>query len=153
MIRRCRGIEIAAVGQDCTSNDFAEFSEVQGTVLRLLSWPGYTGFDEKTLNRSGDLAAVAVMRNVSVEAMDTPQNARQILLILEFAFEASHLLTKCNRNPTATLILLDHLQHSQQVSQNELHNTEFLISTMPLQGSRSLRLKESRRLTGSIQNG
>jgi len=92
-------LSIAAVGQDCTSNDFAEFSEVQGTVLRLLSWPGYTGFDEKTLNRSGDLAAVAVMRNVSVEAMDTPQNARQILLILEFAFEAPHLLTKCNRNP------------------------------------------------------
>ena len=83
-------LSIAAVGQDCTSNDFAEFSEVQGTVLRLLSWPGYTGFDEKTLNRSGDLAAVAVMRNVSVEAMDTPQNARQILLILEFAFEAPH---------------------------------------------------------------
>jgi len=120
-------LSIAAVGQDCTSKDFAEFSEVQSTVVRLLSSPGYTGFDEKTLNRSGDLAAVAIMRNVSIEAMDTPQNMRQILLILRLAFETPNLITECNRNPTAAVMLLDRLQSSKNVSQNELDNTGFLV--------------------------
>lgn len=120
-------LSIVSVGQDCTSKDFAEFSDVQSTVVRLLASPGYTGSDEKTLNRSGDLAAVAIMKNVSIETMDTPQNIRQILLILRFAYEAPNLITECNRNPAATLILFDHLQNSKNVSQNELNNARFLI--------------------------
>jgi hypothetical protein len=118
---------VAAVGQDCTSRDFAAFSDVQSTVLRLLSSPGYTTVDEKTLNQAGDLAAVAIMRNVSIEAMQTPQNRRQILLILRFAFEAPNLIAGCNRNPTATLLLIDHLQSSNGLQDNELNNTRFLV--------------------------
>jgi len=121
-------LSIAAAGQDCTSKDFAAFSDVQSSVLRLLSSPGYTGVDEKTLNEAGDLAAVAIMRSISVEAMQSPQNRRQILLILRFAFEAPNLIAGCNRNPTGTLVLLDHLETANRGTQdNELNNTRFLV--------------------------
>ena len=121
-------LSVAALGQDCTSKDFAAFSDVQITVLRLLSSPGYTSIDEKTLNEAGDLAAVAIMRTVSIEVMGTPQNRRQILLILRFAFEAPNLIAGCNRKPTATLLLIDHLQASENgLQDNELNSTRFLV--------------------------
>jgi len=121
-------LSVAGLGQDCTSRDFVEFPDVQSTVSRLLSSPGYTGADEKTLNKAGDLAAFAVMKAVSIEAMGTPQNRRQILLILRFAFESPNLIAGCNRNPTATLVLIDHLQVSEDgLQDNELNNTRFLV--------------------------
>jgi len=66
---------IAVLGQDCTSKDFAEVSDVQSSLRRLLTSPGYTDKDQETLNAAGDLAAVAIMKSVSIEAMETPQNS------------------------------------------------------------------------------
>lgn len=121
-------ISIPAAGQDCGSKDFAEFSAVQSSVLHFLTSPGYTDNDYKTLNAAGDLAAVAIMKTLSVEAMEMPQNRRQILFILRFAFEAPDLIARCNRIPTTALLLLEHLEAANHgIQDNELSNTRYLV--------------------------
>jgi hypothetical protein len=119
-----------AHGQDCKSEDFASFSDVVGAVSRLLSFPGYTSFDEKILNRSGDLAAVAIIRSVSTAEMDLPERIRKILLILRMSFEAPQLIVACdNQRPTATIILLDRLQGSRTGAQfpTDIENTRIEV--------------------------
>ena len=119
-----------AHGQDCKAEDFKSFSDVKGAVSRLLSLPGYTSFDEKILNKSGDLAAVAIIRSLSTAEMGLPERIRQILLILRMSFEAPQLIVACdNRSPTATIILLDRLQGSKNGAQfpTDIENTRIEV--------------------------
>jgi hypothetical protein len=107
-------ISVTALAQDCSRDDFTTLSDVKGAVSRLLSFPGYTVGDESILNRSGDLAAVALMRSVSVQEMTLPERRRQILLILHLAFEAPQLIVESsNRTPTAAMLLLDKLERTE----------------------------------------
>ena len=102
-----------ALAQECSNEDFALFCETKAAVLRVLSYPGYTGWDEKVLNRAGDMAALAVMRSVSMEDLNSPEKARQTLLILHLAFAAPQLIAaKTNRRPTAAMLLLGHLSNA-----------------------------------------
>ncbi len=120
-------LSIGVHGQDCKSDDFAPFSDVKGAVSRLLSFPGHTDFDEKILNRSGDLAAVAIIKSISTAEIDSPEKIRQILLILRMSFEAPQVIVACDyRRPTATMILLDRLQCSKDAAQfqTEIENTK-----------------------------
>jgi hypothetical protein len=99
-----------AFAQQCSNDDFVSFCDTKAAVLRLLSYPAYTASDEKVLNRAGDMAALAVIRSVSMEDLDSPEKARQILLILNLAFAAPQLIaSNTNRRPTAAMLLLDHL--------------------------------------------
>jgi len=66
-----------ATAQKCSNDDFSSMSEVQAAVIRLLSYPAYTGWDEKILNRAGDMAALAVMRCVSMKDLDSPESKRR----------------------------------------------------------------------------
>ncbi len=114
-------LSIGALAQDCTPEDFASFSGVRGAVSRLLSFPGYTGWDEKIQNRSGDLAAIAVMKAFPNAEIDSPEKMRQSLLILRMAFANPELITGCgNRAPTASMLLLDHLQASKLGAQFQI---------------------------------
>jgi hypothetical protein len=115
----------AAFGQECSNDAFVSFCETKAAVLRLLSYPAYTGSDEKVLNRAGDMAALAVIRSVSTEDLNSPEKARQILLILNLAFAAPQLIaTNTDRRPTAAMLLLDHLSKTNyQVHVNEIENT------------------------------
>lgn len=100
----------AAFAQDCSNDDFVSFCETKAAVFRLLSYPAYTGSDEKALNRAGDMAALAVIRSISIEDLNSREKARQVLLILNLAFAAPQLIaTNTNRRPTAAMLLLDHL--------------------------------------------
>jgi hypothetical protein len=99
-----------AFAQECSNDEFVSFCETKTSVLRLLSYPAYTGSDEKVLNRAGDMAALAVIRSVSMEDLNSPEKARQILLILNLAFAAPQLIAaNTDRRPTAAMLLLDHL--------------------------------------------
>ena len=120
---------IGAIAQDCTQRDFASFDDVNAAVSRLLSFPGYTGFDEKILNRSGDLAAVAVTKSVTVQQMNSPEKARQVLLILHMAFAVPELIAdSCSRTPTVALLLLDELERTEYGRQpNVIENARFEI--------------------------
>jgi hypothetical protein len=122
-------LSVTALAQDCSQDELASFHDVKNTVLRLLSFPGYTGWDEKTLNRSGDLAAIGIMRSVTIREMDSPAKARQILLILHLAFEAPQLIAdSINKTPTATMLLLDELEHTKFGQQpNVINNSRFEI--------------------------
>lgn len=107
-------LSIGALAQDCTPEDFASFSDVRGAVFGLRSFSGYTGLDEKILNRSGDLAAIAVMKAFPNAEIASPEKMRQALVILRMAFAYPELITACgNRAPTASMLLQDHLQVSK----------------------------------------
>lgn len=122
-----------AFAQECSNDDFVSFCETKTSVFRLLSYPAYTGSDEKVLNRAGDMAALAVIRSISIEDLNSPEKARQILLILNLAFAAPQLIAaNTNRRPTAAMLLLDHLsktdyrEHVNEIEniRNEIqHNT------------------------------
>jgi hypothetical protein len=80
-----------AFAQECSTDDFGSFCETKAAVLRVLSYPAYTGSDEKVLNRAGDMAALAVIRSLSMEDLNSPEKARQIVLILKsFCRSSTH---------------------------------------------------------------
>ena len=84
-----------------------------------------TSSDEKVLNRAGDMAALAVIRSLSIEDLSSPEKARQTLLILNLAFAAPQLIAaNTNRRPTAAMLLLDHLSNTDYRQHvNEIENT------------------------------
>ncbi len=99
-----------AFAQECSNDDFGSFCQTKAAVLRLLSYPSYSSSDEKVLNHAGDMAALAVIRSVSMEDLNSPEKTRQILLILNLAFEAPQLIAaSTDRRPTAAMLLLFHL--------------------------------------------
>jgi hypothetical protein len=104
---------VTATAEDCWHEELAEFCQVRAAALRLLTEPVYTGSDEKILKRSGDLAAVAIMKTVPTKEVEKPENARQILLVLQMAFAAPQLITNpANKLPTASTLLLDRLEQT-----------------------------------------
>lgn len=103
---------------------------LRGAVSRLLSYPAYTGWDEKILNRAGDSAAVEVIRTVSIEDLKSPEKVRKVLLILDLAFAAPQLIASdTNRRPTAAILLLDEIKSSYcgQETCNEVENVRYEI--------------------------
>jgi hypothetical protein len=111
--------------QECSNDESGPFCQTKAAVLRILSYPAYTGIDEKVLNRAGDMAALAVIESVPIEDLDSPEKARQILLILNLAFAAPQLITSnTDRRPTAALLLLDHLSRTNYGREdvNEIEN-------------------------------
>ena len=122
-------LSVTATAQDC-SKQCSAYADVETAVSRLLSYPAYTSFDEKVLNRSGDLAAIAIMKRVSPQSMDSPETARQILLILFMAFASPQLIVgDDNRRPAAAMLVLEHLQHTDygRQSPTEIENTRFEV--------------------------
>lgn len=72
------------------------------------------------------MAALAVLRSVSTEDLDSPEKVRQILLILNLAFAAPQLIVEStNRRPMAAMLLLDHLRNTKYDREhvNEIENT------------------------------
>jgi hypothetical protein len=122
-------LSCVAFAQDCSQDESAAFQNTKAAVSALLSYPGYSGSEEKVLNRAGDSAAIAVIRTVSFEDTVSPKRAEQILLILKLAFAAPQLIAASNdRRPTAALLLLDRLKHSSYgQGNNEIENTRIEI--------------------------
>lgn len=115
----------AAFAQKHSSGDLVAFGETKAAVLRVLSYPSYTASDQKILNRAGDLAAIAVIRSISMQDLESPEKVRQILLILNLAFSSPQLIaTSENRRPTAAMLLLDKLSQTNYGRErvNEIEN-------------------------------
>ena len=51
--------------QDCKTDTSYSFKEVKGSVHRVTTSRMYTGGDEKTLVRSGDLVSVAILQTLN----------------------------------------------------------------------------------------
>jgi len=115
----------SSCARSVASDELDSFQMIQSAVLRVLQYPSYTAADEKTLNHAGDMAALAVIRSVSIEEMKSPEKERQILLILSLAFEAPQMIANdIDRRPTAALLLLADLEATNYRGQtvNQIEN-------------------------------
>ncbi len=125
----CVFVICPAFAQERANDDFGSYRETEAAIFRVLSYPSYSVADEKTLNRAGDMAALAVIRNLSVEDLNSPEKARQVLLILNLAFAKPQLIVpKAELRPTAAMFLLDYLGKSYSPRHpNEVENTRIEI--------------------------
>jgi hypothetical protein len=114
---------------ECNQDDFTDFSQVKDAVRHFTKGKVYTGWDEKSLNRAGDLAALAVLRTLSDAELDNPQTARQVLGVIRASFECpSRCIASCsNREPRVTMLLLDYLQNHAQGLSKEIDETRTFI--------------------------
>ena len=107
-------LTFGALAQDweaCKPDDDYSFNDVKAAVHRITSSRMYSGWDEKTFARSGDLVAVAVLKTLDDSDMASLENARFVLLILRNAFDCPQNCVKVtdDRRPRMTLLLLEHL--------------------------------------------
>ena len=105
---------LAASAQDwqaCKPQGDYSFNDVKAAVHRVTSSRMYSGWDEKTFNRSGDLVAVAVLKTLDDSEIASSENAKEVLLILRSAFACPERCVKVvdDRGPRMTLLLLEHL--------------------------------------------
>jgi len=105
---------LAAAAQDwqaCKPEGDYSFNDVKAAVHRVTSSQMYSGWDEKTFNRSGDLVAVAVLKTLDDCEMASPEGVKFVLLIVQMAFECPQSCIKVtdDRRPRMTLLLLQHL--------------------------------------------
>jgi hypothetical protein len=118
--------------QKCSNDDFGSMCEVKAAVIRLLSYPAYTSWDEKILNRAGDAAALALVRSLSMEDLNSSEKERQTLLILKLAFEAPQLIAvNTDRRPTAAMLLLGYISNTNYGKgySTEIENTRISSTT------------------------
>ena len=97
--------------QACKPEGDYSFNDVKAAVHRVTSSGMYSGWDEKTFNRSGDLVAVAVMKTLDDSEMGSSEHAKDVLMILRSAFACPHRCVKVtdDRRPRMTLLVLEHL--------------------------------------------
>ena len=97
--------------QACKPEGDYSFNDVKAAVHRVTSSRMYSGWDEKTFNRSGDLVAVAVLKTLDDSEMASAETAKSVLLVVRMAFECPQRCVKVtdDRRPRVTLLLLEHL--------------------------------------------
>ena len=97
--------------QACKPEGDYSFNDVKAAVHRVTSSRMYSGWDEKTFNRSGDLVAVAVLKTLDDSEMASPETVKFVLLIVRMAFDCPQYCVKVtdDRRPRMTLLLLEHL--------------------------------------------
>ena len=104
---------LAAAAQDwqaCNPEGDHSFNDVKAAVHRVTSSRMYSGWDEKTFNRSGDLVAVAVLKTLEDSEMSSPESVKFVLLIVRMAFECPQCVKATDdRRPRMTLLLLEHM--------------------------------------------
>ena len=97
--------------QECKPKGDYSFNDVKAAVRRVTSSGMYSGWDEKTFNRSGDLVAVAVLKTLDDTEMASPESAKWVLLVVRDSFACPQYCVKVtdDRRPRITLLLLEHL--------------------------------------------
>jgi hypothetical protein len=106
--------------QSCKPEGDYSFNDVKAAVHRATSSRMYSGWDEKTFNRSGDLVAVAVLKTLDDSEMASPEHAKFVLLIVRMAFDCPQYCVKVadDRRPRLTLLLLEHLN---EITRGKMH--------------------------------
>jgi len=115
--------------QDCRADGGYSFTDVKSSVLRFTTEHGYRGWDEKIWNRSGDMAALAIVQTVSDAQMTSPVTVREILLILRDAWACPRCVeSPDDQKPNVTALLLEHLQgNTRGPIQSEIGETRGFI--------------------------
>ena len=121
--------------QHCKPDGSYSFAEVKDSVRRVATSHIYTGWDEKAFNRSGDLAALAIVQTLTDKEMTSPKTLEEVLSILRSAFGC---ISRCvtapsDRQPRITLLLLEHLHGTaSEKMQSSIDETKkFVILQAP----------------------
>ena len=121
---------IVAWCQDCRVDGAASFTDVTSAVLRFTTQHMYTGWDAKIWNRSGDMAAVAMVKTIPDPQMTSPNTLRDVLFILHEAWACPSRCIKSSsdQQPNVTVLLLEHL-HAKTSGpiQSEIDKTRTFI--------------------------
>jgi hypothetical protein len=121
---------IAVSGEDCKPDDFESFAQLKESVSRVTSQHMYTGWDEKAFNRSGDVAAIAIVKSIPESDLTSPTTMKEVLGILHSAFACPSrcIAARSNRQPRVTMLLLEHLHNlTTGTMQSEINETRDFI--------------------------
>jgi hypothetical protein len=100
-------VSSAAVCQTDSSDPYAE-----QLVAPLMKGGPLISVVEKNINRSGDRAAIGVIRNIGMERPLVSKDIEQICFIIRLAFAVPQIIsTDTDRQPRATLLLLSYLSY------------------------------------------
>lgn len=107
-------LSLAASAQDwqsCKPEGDYSFNDVKAAVHRVTSSQPYTGWDQKTFSRSGDLVAIAILKTLDDNEMASTESANSVLMIVRDAFGCPQRCVRVtdDRRPRMTLLLLEHL--------------------------------------------
>ena len=121
--------------QDCKPDGDFSFKEIKAAVRRVTISNGYSGWDEKTFFRSGDLVAVAILQTLADKEMSSQEGTRNVLFIVRTAFACPQRCVKAadDRHPRVTLLLLDHLREiTPQNTHSDIAEAEkFILKQSP----------------------
>jgi len=97
--------------QECKPKGDYSFNELKAAVRRVTSSGMYSGWDEKIFNRSGDLAAVAVLKMLDDGEMTSTESVKWVLMVVREAFACPQKCVQVadDRRPRVSLLLLEHL--------------------------------------------
>jgi len=116
--------------QDCKPEGSYSFTELKDSVHSMTTGGFYTGWHEKAFNRSGDLAALAILQTLNDTDMESPETLKRVLLVLRSAFACPHRCVNAtgDRQPRVTLLLLEHLHsHAGRKMQSSIDETEKFV--------------------------
>jgi hypothetical protein len=71
--------------QHCQSDGAGSFQQVKDSVHSVTTMHGYSGWDEKSFSRFGDMTSVAVLQSLNDDEMTAPQTLKDVLSIIRFA--------------------------------------------------------------------
>jgi len=99
-----------------SSDDFSSLDAVKATVRRIIETGGITGWDDKLLNRSGDMAALAIVKTMPDAELTKPDKSERVLDVLRLSFSCLDRCVKScsDQEPQLTLLLLDHLRENSK---------------------------------------
>lgn len=121
----------AASCQSQSVDDFSSFANASSAVHRFTSEHRFTGWDTRTWNRSGDVAAIAIVRTIPDKQILSPQTLKEVLIILResWAWPSTCFSSVSNRESHITLLLLENLHASTSgQAQSEIDKTtEFVM--------------------------
>lgn len=131
-------VTVSVSGQDwqhCQSDGAGSFQQVKDAVRRVTTMHGYSGWDEKSFNRFGDMVSVAILQDFNDVEMTAPQTLPDLLMIIRFAFEcpSTCVVALDDRKPRVTLLLLEQLHnHSRGPNQLAVDDTrKFVLKQVP----------------------
>jgi hypothetical protein len=116
--------------QHCQSDGAGSFQQVKDSVHSVTTMHGYSGSDEKSFSRFGDMTSVAVLQSLNDDEMTSPQTLQYVLLIMRFAFACPSrcVVVPDDRKPRITLLLLEELHnHTRGTSQLAVDDTKKFV--------------------------
>jgi hypothetical protein len=115
--------------QNCPVDGEYSFTDVKSSVLRFTTEHAYTGHYSKIWSRSGDMAALAIVKTVPDAQMTSPNTVREILLILREAWACPRCArSPDDQQPNVTALLLEHLEgNTSGPIQSEITKTRTFI--------------------------